>query len=138
MRNLTASVRARLERKARERGITFQYASVLYMQEGLLARIAASSYANRLVLKGAFLLYANQVAIGRTTKDIDFLGDGISNDPEALAGILASVSSTAIDDGLSTSSRFGPSPSRRAQTTTGSAFALWGGSARSETLCKSM
>ncbi len=52
MKNLEASVRARLEAKARERGITFQYASLLYMQEGFVARLAASPHAEKLILKG--------------------------------------------------------------------------------------
>ena len=91
MKNVDASIRARLAEKAKERGITFQYAALLYMQEGLLARIAASPYAKRLILKGGFLLFANQQAAGRTTKDIDFLGDGIPNNPQELAEIIAAV-----------------------------------------------
>jgi predicted nucleotidyltransferase component of viral defense system len=101
MKNVEASIRARLTQKARERGITFQYASILYMQEGLLARIAGSPYARKLILKGGFLLFANQQAAGRTTKDIDFLGDGIPNDPQALAKIFAVLVSREYGDGLS-------------------------------------
>ena len=51
MKNVEASIRARLTQKAKERGITFQYASILYMQEGLLVRIAGSAYATKLILK---------------------------------------------------------------------------------------
>lgn len=90
----------RKRQETRERGISFQYASVLYMQEGLLARIAASAYAKKLILKGGFLLFANQQAAGRMTKDIDFLGDGIPNDPKALAEIFAAVASIESADGL--------------------------------------
>lgn len=101
MRNIAASTRARLVDKARERGITFQYASMLYMQEGLLARIAVSPYAQKLILKGGFLLFANQQAAGRTTKDIDFLGDGIPNNENELVGIIASLAAINRNDGLS-------------------------------------
>ena len=101
MKNVEASIRARLTQKAKERGISFQYASVLYMQEGLLARIAGSPYARNLILKGGFLLFANQQAAGRTTKDIDFLGDGIPNDPQALAEIFAVLVTREYGDGLS-------------------------------------
>jgi len=83
LKNVEASIRARLTQKAKERGISFQYASVLHMQEGLLARIAGSPYARKLILKGGFLLFANQQAAGRTTKDIDFLGDGARSGPSA-------------------------------------------------------
>jgi predicted nucleotidyltransferase component of viral defense system len=101
LKNVEASVRARLTQKAKERGITFQYASVLYMQEGLLARIAGSPYARNLILKGGFLLFAIQQAAGRTTKDIDFLGDGIPNGPQALADIFAGLVTREYRDGLS-------------------------------------
>ena len=101
MNNVEAYIRARLTQKAKERGITFQYASILYMQEGLLARIAGSAYSGKLILKGGFLLFANQQAAGRTTKDIDFLGDGIPNDPQALAKIFAGLVSREYGDGLS-------------------------------------
>ncbi len=101
MKNVEASIRARLTQKAKERGITFQYASILYMPEGLLVRIAGSAYARKLILKGGFLLFANQQAAGRTTKDIDFLGEGIPNDPQALAEIFAVLVSRKYRDGLS-------------------------------------
>jgi hypothetical protein len=122
MKNVEASIRARLTQKAKERGITFQYASILYMQEGLLPRIAGSAYARKLILKGGFLLFANQQAAGRTTKDIDFLGDGIPNDPQALAKIFAAWCPGSTGMAFhSMETRFGPSASRRGQTTTGCA-----------------
>jgi len=101
MKNVEASIRARLTQKAKEQGITFQYASILYMQEGLLARIAGSAYARKLILKGGFLLFANQQAAGRTTKDIDFPGRRDPNDPQALAKIFAVLVSREYGDGLS-------------------------------------
>jgi hypothetical protein len=63
MKNVEASIRARLTQKAKERGITFQYASILYMQEGLLARIAGAAYARKLILiKGYGRWFANAAA----------------------------------------------------------------------------
>jgi hypothetical protein len=100
MKNIAASVRGRLANVAQERGITFQYVSMLYMQEGLLARVAASPYAGKLILKGGFLLLISQQAAGRTTKDIDFLGNGISNDERELADIMASIVAADYDDSL--------------------------------------
>jgi len=49
-----ASVAARLTVAAKRKGITFQYATLLYMHEGFLRRLSESS--------------------ARTTKDIDLLG----------------------------------------------------------------
>ncbi len=50
MKDTAASVRARLLAWAREHGVQFQYASMLYMQEGILARLAVSDYAEKLIL----------------------------------------------------------------------------------------
>ncbi len=73
---------------------------MLYMQEGLLARVSASPLAGKLILKGGFLLFTNQQVPGRTTKDIDFLGDGIPNDEKELAGIFASIMVMDQNDAL--------------------------------------
>jgi predicted nucleotidyltransferase component of viral defense system len=100
MRNIAASVRARLMQKAKDRGISFQYACLLYMQEGFLARIEASAYAEKLILKGGLLLSLMQEPIGRTTKDMDFLGIGIPNDDRALAAIISTVVAVKREDGL--------------------------------------
>ena len=94
-------MRARLLAWAKERGIQFQYASMLYMQEGILSRLAASVFADSLVLKGGFLIFAHAGSAGRTTKDLDFLGQGISNDEKALAEIIAQVVCIEQGDGLS-------------------------------------
>ncbi|HET6485659.1 MAG TPA: nucleotidyl transferase AbiEii/AbiGii toxin family protein, partial [Spirochaetia bacterium] len=86
---MKTSVRARLEAKARERGTTFHYASLLYMQEGFLARLAASPHADKLILKGGFLLFSTRAPMGRTTRDIDFLGEGLPNEETSLVRIVA-------------------------------------------------
>lgn len=100
MRDVAASVRARLFAWAKERGIQFQYASMLYMQEGILSRLVASPFADKLILKGGFLLFAHSGSSGRTTKDIDFLGQGISNDEKTLAETFVRVLGIQQDDGL--------------------------------------
>ena len=87
MKDLAASVRARLLAWSKERGIQFQYASMLYMQEGILSRLAASPFVDKLILKGGFLIFTYAGSSGRTTKDIDFLGQGIPNDETALSGM---------------------------------------------------
>ncbi|MDP2815619.1 MAG: nucleotidyl transferase AbiEii/AbiGii toxin family protein, partial [Rectinemataceae bacterium] len=77
MKDIAASMRARLLAWAKERGVLFQYASMLYMQEGILSRLAASEHSESLILKGGFLIFAYSGSAGRTTKDIDFLGHDI-------------------------------------------------------------
>jgi hypothetical protein len=100
MKDIAASMRARLFAWAKDRGIQFQYASMLYMQEGILSRLFASPFADKLILKGGFLLFAHSGSSGRTTKDIDFLGQGVSNDEKALAETFVQVLGIQQDDGL--------------------------------------
>ena len=51
MMGRVASVAARLKASAERKAITFQYATLLYMHEGFLRRLSASSYRGHFVLK---------------------------------------------------------------------------------------
>jgi len=57
VKNIAASVRSKLLNKAREEGRSFQYLSLLYMQEGFLYRLSKSKYKNNLILKGGLLCF---------------------------------------------------------------------------------
>jgi predicted nucleotidyltransferase component of viral defense system len=50
------SIRLRLKTVATRKGISFQYATLLYMHEGFLRRLSVSSYRERFILKGGLLL----------------------------------------------------------------------------------
>jgi hypothetical protein len=100
MRNTAASLRARLIAWAKNGEIPFQYASMLYMHQGVLARVAESPFSDSFVLKGGFLLFSMNGHAGRTTRDLDFLGEGIPNDPESLKAVFKTILGTARDDGL--------------------------------------
>ena len=65
------SVRARINNLAKELGIAPQHALQRYFTERFLARIAASPYANNLVIKGGTLMSAILGVAQRTTMDID-------------------------------------------------------------------
>ncbi len=60
-KNIGASVRERLLRLARDRGDDFQLVLTHYVNERLLARLAASRHATSFVLKGAVLTIATFV-----------------------------------------------------------------------------
>jgi predicted nucleotidyltransferase component of viral defense system len=100
MKNMPASVRARLLNLARKQGIPFQRLLTLYNQEGLLHRIVSTEYENSIVLKGGLLFYQLQGMVARPTKDIDLLGEDESGSEATLRAILAAASSVDIDDGL--------------------------------------
>jgi len=95
-----ASIAARLKNAAAKRGIRFQYAILLYMHEGFLRRLSASPYRNRFILKGGLLLQCLSEPSARTTKDIDLLGQGISNDTAEMKAIVSTVVVAPEDDGL--------------------------------------
>lgn len=76
IRNIAASVRARLTNRARASGDEFQLVVRRYFYERFLARLAASEARDRFVLKGAMLfqLWADQPY--RATADLDLLYRG--------------------------------------------------------------
>lgn len=71
--DMGASVIARLKNKAKETGKPFQLHLQLFCQEEFLRRLAASHYAENLVLKGGLFIYTLTNFESRATVDIDFL-----------------------------------------------------------------
>lgn len=71
--DMGASVIARLKNKAKETGKSFQLHFQLFCQEEFLRRLAASRYAENLVLKGGLFIYTLTNFESRATVDIDFL-----------------------------------------------------------------
>jgi hypothetical protein len=76
IRNIGASVRARLANLAREQGADFQRILQRYAIERLLARLASSDHRDEFVLKGAMLYIAWGGGAARPTRDLDLLGYG--------------------------------------------------------------
>ena len=76
VKNLAASVKARLANLAREQKEDFQELLSRYGRERLLYRLSVSEYQQRFILKGA-LLFAYWIgAPHRPTRDMDLLGHG--------------------------------------------------------------
>jgi len=73
MRNIEASVLAKLKNKSREQGISLQQLINLFCQEEFIRRLAISRYKNNLILKGGFLLYSISAFTTRPTVDADYL-----------------------------------------------------------------
>jgi hypothetical protein len=70
----------------------------LYGLEGLLARLAQTEHADRLVLKGGMLLAAFDQR--RPTRDLDMHAEQLANDLNTIAGVIVDVTRVSIDDGL--------------------------------------
>lgn len=82
LRNVGASVRARLLERARAERSDFQILLTRYALERLLYRLSISAERDRFVLKGAMLFVTWFSDPFRPTRDLDLLGQG---DPDATA-----------------------------------------------------
>ncbi len=100
MKNISASIRAKLLNKAKEEHIPFQRILTLYKQEGLLHRIVMTKNSNEIVLKGGLLFFQLQGLSARPTKDIDLLGSKINHTETKLRELLIDVCGINLDDGL--------------------------------------
>lgn len=98
--NTPASVLARLKYLSERDHLDFNFLLLRYIQERFLARLAESSYVNKFVLKGGFLLLAYNIQKARPTKDIDFLGINVSKDPKELENLVLEIISIDADDGV--------------------------------------
>ena len=93
-------VRRQLLEISRERNEDFQFVLMHYGLERLLYRLANSRFADKFVLKGAFLFQVWLKQPYRPTKDLDLLGFG-DHAPDQLAGIFEDICRTGVEpDGL--------------------------------------
>ena len=95
-----ASVRARLQRIARERGEDFQLMLTRYANERLLFCLASSRFAEQYVLKGAALFTLWSGAPHRATRDLDLLGFGDSSIDHVAETFREVLSVDVPDDGV--------------------------------------
>jgi Nucleotidyl transferase AbiEii toxin, Type IV TA system len=70
----------------------------LYILESFLARLAATRFVERLVLKGGVLLPA--FGERRPTRDIDLQAQAFDNDPEAIRLAIVQIAAVDLDDGV--------------------------------------
>lgn len=99
IRNMAASVRARLLNLSRESHQPFQMLLTRYALERLLYRLSTTAHRDCFVLKGAMLMTTWFVNPFRPTQDVDFLGFG-DPDPDAMLGVFREICSVQIDDGV--------------------------------------
>ncbi|MBI3490682.1 MAG: nucleotidyl transferase AbiEii/AbiGii toxin family protein [Acidobacteria bacterium] len=98
IRNVSASVLARLLERAKRTGDDYQALLSAFASERFLYRLSLSSAADRYVLKGAMLLRVWSDQPYRATRDLDLLRLGAS---EALDADIETICGVAVeDDGL--------------------------------------
>ena len=99
IRNISASVRARLLNLSKANGQSFDLVLTRFALERLLFRLSRSRHADRFVLKGAMLLMSWFEDPHRGTRDLDLLGFG---DPssEAMLATFRDILAEEADDGV--------------------------------------
>lgn len=100
IRNMDASVKARLKNIAKEYKKTFNLILQLYMQERLLYRLSVSEFKDNFILKGGLFLFSMTGFTGRPTRDIDFLAYQISNDMESIKEIFKNICKIEYNDSV--------------------------------------
>ena len=98
--NIAASVKERLKNIAKQSDKEFQNLLTQYVNERFLFRLSKSIYANNFILKGALLFVAHSINTLRPTRDIDFLGNSISNDSKDIESAIKQIIKTDFNDGI--------------------------------------
>ena len=99
IKNIGASVRARLLNLAKQRRQPFQLILNYYVLERLLYRLSQTKHRERLILKGAMLLTKWFEDTLRPTKDLDFLAIG-SDDQQETVSIFQEICGIPFRDGV--------------------------------------
>lgn len=99
IKNMEASVRARLLARAKETGQPYDVLLTRFALERLLYRLSISMHADRFVLKGAMRLITLLDDPHRPTRDLDLLGFG-DPDPEGLLTIFREIMAHNENDGM--------------------------------------
>ncbi|KTD61864.1 nucleotidyl transferase AbiEii/AbiGii toxin family protein [Legionella spiritensis] len=99
MKDISASIRARLKNIAKEEQTDFNAVLTRYGLERLLYRIGQSEYANQYLLKGALLFNLWYDMPHRPTLDIDLLGFG-NNELDYLTGVFKEICIISAADGI--------------------------------------
>jgi hypothetical protein len=99
-KNIDQSVKDRLKNLASSSGRDYNFVCIQYMHERFLARLEQSDYKGRFILKGALLLLAYDISRVRPTKDIDFLGNHLSNQSDDIESAIRQISEIELEDGV--------------------------------------
>lgn len=100
VRNLGASVRARLLTLSKAEGQSFDLVLTRFALERLLFRLSRSPHADRFVLKGAMLMMSWFDDPHRGTRDLDLLGFGDPSET-AMLTTFRDILAQQVEDGVS-------------------------------------
>jgi predicted nucleotidyltransferase component of viral defense system len=94
MGNIEASIIARLKNKSKEQGIPLQQLLNLFCQEEFIRRLSVSTFKDKVILKGGYLLYSISGFTSRPTVDADYLLRNYPNDMDAVEKLVKQIISS--------------------------------------------
>ncbi len=100
MKNIPASIHARLANEAQKTKKPFNELLQHYGMERFLYRLSITESANSFVLKGGLIFTVWEIEQRRATRDIDFLGSLERNVKDIVQILKAAVETLAPEDGL--------------------------------------
>jgi len=98
VKNMSASVLARLKNQAKETSLPFQTILQLFAQEEFLRKLSKSEYVKNLILKGGMFIYTLTEFDSRPTKDVDFMLQNMDGDTDSIKNVMEDICS--IDTGF--------------------------------------
>ena len=100
MKNIPASIHARLVNETKRNGKPFNELLQHYGMERFLYRLSKTEFADSFVLKGGLIFTAWDIQQRRPTRDIDLLGS-LERETETIVQILTAVAAVPVsEDGL--------------------------------------
>lgn len=100
VKDVAASVRARLQTHAKDTNRPFQEVLQYFAMERFLYRLSLSPHAEKFVLKGGLMLTAWRAPSSRPTKDMDFLAK-MPNDVDSVVAVVREICEQTVEpDGL--------------------------------------
>jgi predicted nucleotidyltransferase component of viral defense system len=93
-----SSIKARIKDIAKKTNRDNDALLLQFFQERFLYRLSISDYKENFILKGGLLLLVQEISRFRPTKDMDFLGSGITNNEQNLKSIISKIISIPSDD----------------------------------------
>ncbi len=100
MKNIPASIHARLANESKKTKKPFNELLQHYGMERFLYRLSRTEYANSFILKGGLIFTVWEIEQRRATRDIDFLGSLERNVEDIVQILRAVVATLAPEDGL--------------------------------------
>lgn len=99
VKNIGASVRARINNKAKADNVNTHFLLTRYALERMLYRLAVSEHRDSFLLKGALLFDLWYDVPLRPTRDIDLLGFGMAEIPH-LINVFEDLCAIEVEDGI--------------------------------------